>query len=56
MTLPLNILRKAHLLKGFSFQTQGKAEREIKRQIKMYEPCHRDIEDRKLQTHHDIAH
>ena len=43
-------------LSSFSFQTQGKAAKRDKAPNKMYEPCHRNIEDREIQIHHDVTH
>ena len=55
MTLPLKIFRIAYKPDSFSFQTEGKAAKRDKATNKMYEPCHRNIEDRELQTHHDMT-
>ena len=51
-----SIFRIAYKPNSFSFQTQRKAAKRDKAPKKMYEPCHRNIEDRELQTHLDMTH
>ena len=53
---PSKYLEKHTSLKVFLFAYKEKPQSETKRQKKMYETCHRNIEDRELQTHYDMTH